>query len=317
MTLTKVVDGQALAAQQYNDLIDGLQQFPGPEGFLINGKIVPSVASNNLTLAIKTLAGTDPSATDPVGIRIGDTIRVITSALSVICAAGTNWSAAGSAELATLEHDRSVYLGYNATDGVLIAHSRIPYATLYSDFSTTNTDEKYAAIGHAGDTTPGAHNCVAGTPFVNIGRFPATLSAGAGHTWTLPTLTGANLIQRPCYEGRRLSWTPALAAGSGTFTSASATGNYMMRDDGMDVEITVTITTNGTAAVYVRLTAPFTPPVLLALVGKETNVTGKMVTVQSIDITGTKYYAIVDYANAYPGGDGHLLFARGFVRIKP
>jgi hypothetical protein len=33
---------------------------------MINGKVVASVASNNLTLAIKTLAGADPSALDPV-----------------------------------------------------------------------------------------------------------------------------------------------------------------------------------------------------------------------------------------------------------
>ena len=47
-----------------------------------NGKIVPSVASDNLTVALKTHAGTDPSATDPVYVMIGGVVRTITSALS-------------------------------------------------------------------------------------------------------------------------------------------------------------------------------------------------------------------------------------------
>src|SRR5262249_27038590 len=37
-------------------------------GFMINGKLVPSVASNALTVAIKTLADEDPSDDDPVRI---------------------------------------------------------------------------------------------------------------------------------------------------------------------------------------------------------------------------------------------------------
>ncbi len=74
-----------------------------PQGFLVNGKIVPSVASNNLTVALKTLAGNNPSVSDPVFIRIGDTVRAITSALSVTKNAGTNWGNAGGAELATQE----------------------------------------------------------------------------------------------------------------------------------------------------------------------------------------------------------------------
>ena len=113
------------------------QHLYAPEGFLLNGKIVPSVSSNNLTVAIKGMDGNDPSATNPVYVRIGDAIRSITSDLSVTANAGTNWFNAGSSELATYEIDYFVYLGYNATDGVVIGFARIPYATAYSQFSTT------------------------------------------------------------------------------------------------------------------------------------------------------------------------------------
>lgn len=186
-----------------------------PQGFLINGKIVPSVSSNNLTVALKTLAGTDPSATDPVYCRIGDTVRGITSALSVTKNAATNWCNAGSAELATKEIDYFVYLGYNATDGVVIGFSRYPGANSYDDFSTTTTNEKYCAISTI--TTAAATDY-----YEVIGRFAATLSAGAGYTWSVPTYTAKNLIQRPIYETRVLTWLPTWAG----WSNNTATMNY-------------------------------------------------------------------------------------------
>ena len=161
-------------------------------------QIVPTVASNNLTVALKTLSGNDPSALDPVRIRIGNTIHSITSALSVTKNAGTNWSNAGSAELATKEIDYFVYLGYNATDGVVLGFSRIPYGALYSDFSATTTEDKYCAISTI-------TNATASDVYTNIGRFAATLSAGAGYTWSVPTFTSVNLRQVPTLEAREIT----------------------------------------------------------------------------------------------------------------
>lgn len=170
-----------------------------PQGFLYNGKIVPSVASNNLTVALKGLDGNDPSATNPVYVRIGDTVRSITAALSVTKNAGTNWFNSGSAELATKEIDYFVYLGYNATDGVVIGFARVPYGTKYGDFSATTTAETYCAISTI--TTAALTDY-----YEVIGRFAATLSAGAGYTWTVPTYTAINLIQKPINETRWLAF---------------------------------------------------------------------------------------------------------------
>lgn len=185
-----------------------------PEGFLLNGKIVPSVASNNLTVAIKGMDGNDPSATNPVFVRIGSTIRSITTALSVTKNAATNWCNAGGSELATKEIDYFTYIGYNATDGVVIGFSRISYANLYSDFSATSTNEKYCAISTI-------TNAAAGDDYGVIGRFAATLSAGAGYTWSVPTFTSANLVQRPVYQTRWLDWAPVIVGFSANPTSAT------------------------------------------------------------------------------------------------
>ncbi len=223
-----------------------------PEGTMWNGKIVPSVSSSNLTVAIKTLAGSDPSESDPVYCRIGDTVRSITAAISVTLAGGTNWFNAGSSELATKEIDYFVYLGYNATDGVVIGFSRIPFANLYSDFSATTTNEKYAGISTI-------TNAVAGDNYVNIGRFAATLSAGAGYTWSVPTYTAKNLIQRPIYETRWLSWLPTYT-GSGSLTYASVTGDrvvYKISGNNLFIEIKTSGTTGGTTSSSLYFTAPF------------------------------------------------------------
>jgi len=187
-------------------------QFNAPEGYLLNGKIVPSVASNNLTVALKTLDGNDATASNPIIIRIGDTVHSITSALSVTKNAGTNWFNAGSAELATKEIDYFVYLGYNATDGVVIGFSRIPYGTQYDQFSATSNNEKYCAISTI-------TNAASGDDYTVIGRFAATLSAGTGYTWTVPTFTSVNLIQRPIFETRFLVWSPTVTGGSNVTTA--------------------------------------------------------------------------------------------------
>lgn len=189
------------------------------EGFMNNGKIVVTVASNNITVALKTLAGNDPSTGDPVKIRINGVVRTITSALSVTKNSGTNWCNSGSAELATKEVDYFAYLGYNATDGVVIGFSRIPYGALYSDFSATATNEKYCAISTI-------TNATASDVYTNIGRFAATLSAGAGYTWSVPTFTATNLVQRPIYETRLLDYVLGISSWTNPPTSQTKVGKY-------------------------------------------------------------------------------------------
>jgi hypothetical protein len=204
---------------------------------LINGKIVPTVASNNLTVAIKTLADTDPSATNPVGIWIGNELKWITSALSISANAGTNWFNSGSSELATYEIDYFAYIGYNATDGVVLGFTRIPYARLYSDFNTTTTNEKYARISTI-------TNAASGDNYINVGRFAATLSAGAGYTWTVPSFTNANLIQEPIYETRWLDYDPTIVTWTNAPTSTTRVGIYKISERNVKINVQISGTAN-------------------------------------------------------------------------
>lgn len=190
-----------------------------PEGTMYNGKISPTVTSNNLTVALKTLAGTDPSATDPVYVMIGGVLRSITSALSFTCNAGSNWLNMGSAELATKEVDLFAYISYRTTSGTMqLLASRFPGANILSDFTLVSPETAEKGILY--NSGPTGDN---GDAVVNIGRFAATLSAGAGYTWTVPTYTTSNLIQRPIYETRALSYTS-----TNNVTNCTGTGGYQI-----------------------------------------------------------------------------------------
>ena len=155
-------------------------------GMMLNGKFSVTVSASDLIVAVKTLAGSDPSASDPVFVQIGDNVRAITAALGKTLADGTNWFAAGTAPLATLELDYFLYFGYNATDGVTLGYSRLMDGIQYSSFSTTTTAATYAAISTI-------TNAQASDVYVNAGRFSATLSAGAAYTWS----NANTVISRP------------------------------------------------------------------------------------------------------------------------
>ncbi len=176
-------------------------------------KIVPSVSSNDLVLAIKTIDGNDASATDAIPFKIGNTIRWCTAALSVTKADGTNWANLGSAELGTKEQDLFAYVVWNTNIGAVdVFWSRIPYGSLYSDFSATTTNEKYAAINASAPAA--TDECVL------IGRFAATLSlTGTSHLWTVPTYTNANLRHAPIFETREMEWTPAFSRSGGAYSN--------------------------------------------------------------------------------------------------
>lgn len=244
-------------ADEFSSKLNGASPISAmaPQGFMQNGKIVVTDAAG-ITVAIKTLAGTDPSSSDPVYVRIGDTVRTISAALSVAKADGTNWCNAGSTEFATNEIDYFVYLGYNATDGVVIGFSRFPGATQYSDFSATSTNEKYCAISTI-------TNAASTDYYEVVGRFAATLSAGAGYTWSVPTYTSKNLIQRPIYETRwldfaqTLTWTAGVAPSSPTANTKIHT--YRIVGDTLYISCAQVYGGAGTTVTLLTISWPFTP----------------------------------------------------------
>jgi hypothetical protein len=277
-----------------------------PEGYMLNGKIVPSVTSNNLTVALKGKDGNDPSATNPVYAMIGGVLRSITSALSITKNAGTNWCNAGSAELATKEIDYFVYLGYNATDGVVIGFSRIPSANRYYDFSATTTNEKYCAISTISHADTGDYYGV-------IGRFGATLSATASFNWSVPTFTPSSLIQRPIYTSRLLDYNAVGTAASGTMTAQSFSySKYRMVNGGYELYIRHTVTTVGTATSDLIITLPFINVYEMSFNGVSSS-TGK--TLRCLPDAGVNTVEMRDYNNVTIFASGAISNIFGYCEI--
>jgi hypothetical protein len=105
------------------------------------------------------------------------------------------------------------------------------------------------------------------------------------------------------------TYTPTITAGSGTFTTVSATGRSRQLGKTIFFEIAVTITTNGSAAGNVVATLPFTVgSAIYTAAGRETSV-GKMLS--GTMASGGTTIGIANYDNTYPGGSGTTLVISG------
>lgn len=192
-------------------------QFNSPQGFGTNYRIVKSVASNDVTVALKLLDGTtDASSTAPMSFRIGNTLRSVTGALSFTLNDGTNWFNVGAADLATKDLDFFVYVIYNTTTtpAVYLGMSRLSGIKVFGDSTNTSTSDRY--LNFSGANTPAATDeCEV------IGRINLTLSAGAGFTWSLPAT--ARDFSKPIYETRYFVYTPTISL-NGAGTAPTYTG---------------------------------------------------------------------------------------------
>jgi hypothetical protein len=172
--------------------------------------------------------------------------------LSVTAADGTNYCASGSTEIATKEVDYFVYLGWNATgNNIMLGFSRIPYARRLDDFTYANTTSQKSIVA------TGTASSAVSDNFVNIGRFAATLSAGAGYTWTVPTFTTTNLIQVPIYQTRWLPCAASLTITNGP-SSTTVDSQYQINDTvcnfKYDIKGTVSV---ANTAVDIYVSIPF------------------------------------------------------------
>lgn len=175
------------------------------EGVIKNGKIVRTVASNNITVAIKTLAGSDPSALDPVKVVINGAERSITSALSVTINAGTSTFKAGSAQHANQILYLTVHLGWRASDSSVFIGVARAFGRSYADFSSTATNDDYLAYS---GSAPASTDKI-----VNIGAVTAANSGSASYNWSIPATD--EVINYPIAETPWMIWNP----GWGGFSS--------------------------------------------------------------------------------------------------
>lgn len=245
-----------------------------PAGFLINGQITRTVASNAITLSVVTLNGETPSVSNPVSIRIANGIRKITYALTLtINQSTTNRFNAGGSMLTGREIDYFVYLVWHSSSNLVrLAFARIPNARVWGDFSGSSTSEKYAEINTG---TPASTDDVE-----VVGRFNATLTFSTpNYNWSVPATSV--IINKPIYDTKVLVFLPTYGAGGSMTYTSSAIGTYKISGSTCTANVASTGTTGGSASTEITWTLPITPiasnyPVAANNVGVGSFVTGNM-----------------------------------------
>ena len=107
------------------------------------------------------------------------------------------------------------------------------------------------------------------------------------------------------------TYTPTVTATGGTFTTVSGTGKYTRIGKLCVTQITVTITTNGTATGEINVTAPFTSSNSLGTsfvgTGRENQSVGFTVTARIG--SGSSSFLIGKVDGSYPGGNSYTITA--------
>lgn len=244
--------GSEFNASRMNNLENGADGLDSKVSHVLSEgyKLVPSVSSGNLTLALKDLDGSDFDSNNPLRMKLSDILAEITSALSVVKNAATNWCNLGNSGLsgaATYEQDLFAYLvnETGASAGVKLAFSRYPGGHVVGDFSSTTTNEKYLA---------GPTNYNATDKVQLIGRFNATLSAGAGYTWSIPATQV--IVNHPIYTTRWMN--AGFPLNNFTIGSAVWSHKYRLNYRSMDVQFEVVLDTTNITGSITGAILPFT-----------------------------------------------------------
>jgi hypothetical protein len=120
----------------------------------------------------------------------------------------------------------------------------------------------------------------------NFGWLKADSSTATGLAWDNDSWT---------------SYTPTVTAGSGSFTTVSATGGYKRIGKVCVVRFIITITTNGTAGSSIILTLPFNAANNFQGVYREVAATGNCGIVSDNGTTAV----LRTFTNGYPGATGY------------
>ena len=125
-------------------------------------------------------------------------------------------------------------------------------------------------------------------------------------TGTLPVANGGTGDTGTAWT----SYSPTLSANTGTFTNAAASGRYKTIGKTVFIQVTITIVTNGSAAINTVVSLPKQAAAAnFVLAGREGNMTGQMIS--GVIFANSNYIIFSRYDNAYMGGNGYLCILSG------
>lgn len=286
--ITPVVHGGTNASTASGTALDNITGFSGT-GFLTRtgaGAYAFQSATNGITLANLNQA----AANSIVGNSTGATASLFTlavpscstSASALIWASGAGFSCNTSVLASNVSGTVAVANG--GTGGGTAATARSNLGAAASGANTDITSLNAPALGAATATTA--------APGTNTTQVCTTAFATAAVAAVAPTvMTG---------------YTPTVTAGSGAFTTVSATGHYYVIGKLVFFELAVTITTVGTASGNVFATLPFgtnTSGGTLAFTGLESLSTGKTLQGSAAANSGSVTIRFYDLTSAIAAGN--------------
>jgi hypothetical protein len=157
---------------------------------------------------------------------------------------------------------------------------------------------------------------------------PAINGLGGLDDAAIAANVAANAANTTSLAAHRAAWTaytPSIFPGSGSFTTASATGRYLAIGKTLFVNLVVTITTNGTAGLFVAATLPLpfttraqpvTFPTSCVFAGRENAVTGTMLAGRIPSSSSLLQIWNYDLFTSYPGGNGRVLYVNVTCEIN-
>jgi hypothetical protein len=217
-----------------------------PDGEGLNYQLATAIASNNLTVALKTFAGTDPSATDVAIFSVGASMLNVSAALSVaVNAAYADIFAWDTGKIQANDAQLFVYLiNNNGTPqiGVSPCPTLLTVATNYYDASAQT-----GAAGHTNIVMSGTRNATNSCRV--IGRI--NVNQADNNNWQAP---GTSLIiNRQIFETDWMNYTPTYTG----YSTPPATNISQYKLIKHDVMVDERETANGTSnSTSTSMTAP-------------------------------------------------------------
>jgi hypothetical protein len=148
------------------------------------------------------------------------------------------------------------------------------------------------------------------TNTANIATNTANIATNATGIATNTTNIASNTASINAMQAAWTTYTPTVTAGTGTFTTVSAAGRYLKTGHTVHLAVVITLTSNGTAASFIKVTLPFTGSIgQFVLAGRESNSTGKMI--QGIIGLSDTVVTLFNYDGTYPGGTGFQITISG------
>jgi hypothetical protein len=198
-----------------------------PDGQGLNYTLAASIASSNLAIALKTFAGTDPSATDVAIFSIGATMLSVSAALSVaVNAAMGDIFAWDAGKIQANDAQLFVYLiNNNGTPqiGVSPCPTLLSVATNYYD-----AGGQTGAAGHKNIVMSGTRNATNSCRV--IGRI--NVSQADNNNWQAPT--ASLTINSPIFE---TDWLNYVSTYTG-YSTAPSSNVSIYKVKGQDVWVT-------------------------------------------------------------------------------